>query len=132
MAEFWMPSPHRPTPALRFLLRNAASANHIYGRPLTGCESFTSMGNFWEESLFDLKNVADQAFCDGCNFNVIHNYSHSPSLTAKPGYVYFAGTFYNRNVTWWEQTPAFNTYLGRVLLSPAAGIVRRRCALLSR
>ena len=113
MAEFWMPSPHRPTPALRFLLRNAASANHIYGKPLTGCESFTSVGNFWEESLFDLKNVADQAFCDGCNLNVIHNYSHSPSLTAKPGYVYFAGTFYNRNVTWWEQTPAFNTYLGR-------------------
>ncbi len=113
MAEFWVPSPHRPTPASRFLLRNAASANHIYGKTFTGCESFTSVGNFWEESLFDLKNVADQAFCDGCNLNIIHNYSHSPSLTAKPGYVYFAGTFYNRNVTWWEQTPAFNNYLGR-------------------
>jgi hypothetical protein len=63
--------------------------------------------------LFDLKNTADQAFCDGCNLTVIHNWSHSPSVTAKPGYAYFAGTHYSRNTTWWERTPAFNAYLGR-------------------
>ena len=113
MGEFWVPSPHRPSPRSRFLLRNAASANHIYGKPVTPCESLTSVGPFWEESFFDLKNTADQGFCDGCNLIVIHNFSHSPSVTAKPGYVYFAGTHYNRNVTWWEQTPAFNAYLGR-------------------
>ena len=113
MAEFRVPSPHRPTLDSRFLLRNAASANHIYGKPVTACESFTSLGPFWEESFFDIKNVADQAFCDGCNLNVIHNFSQSPSVTAKPGDAYFAGTFYNRGVTWWDQTPAFNAYLGR-------------------
>jgi hypothetical protein len=113
MGEFWVPSPHRPTPARRFLLRNAASANHIYGKPFTPCEGFTSIGPFWEESFFDLKNTADQAFCDGCNLVVIHNFSQSPSVTAMPGYVYFAGTEYNRNVTWWNQTPAFHSYLGR-------------------
>ena len=113
MGEFWVPSVHRPTPARRFLLRNAASANHIYGQPLTPCEGFTSVGPFWEESFFEMKATGDQAFCDGCNLMVVHNYSHSPSVTAKPGYVYFAGTHYNRNVTWWEQTPAFNAYLGR-------------------
>lgn len=111
--EFWIPSPHRPTPDVRFLLRDSASANHIYGKPITGCESFTSVGPAWEESFFDLKNSADQAFTDGCNLNLIHNFSQSPSVTAKPGYAYFAGTYYSRNVTWWEQTPAFNTYLGR-------------------
>lgn len=113
MGEFWVPSMHRPTPARRFLLRNAASANHIYGKRVTPCESFTSVGPFWEESFFDMKNSADQAFCDGCNLKVIHNFSHSPSLTAKPGYAYFAGTLYTRQATWWEQTPAFNAYLGR-------------------
>jgi hypothetical protein len=113
MGEFWQPSVHRPTPRQRFMLRNAASANHIYGKPLTPCESFTSVGPFWEETFFDLKNTADQAFCDGCNLIVIHNWSHSPSVTAKPGYAYFAGTLYSRTTTWWEQTPAFNTYLGR-------------------
>ncbi len=113
MGEFWIPSVHRPTPPRRFMLRNAASASHIYGKRITPCESFTSIGPLWEESFFDLKNVADQAFCDGCNLIAFHNYSHSPSLTAKPGYAYFAGTHYNCNVTWWEQTPAFNAYVGR-------------------
>ena len=113
MGEYWHPSVHRPSPPSRFLLRAAASANHIYGKRLTACESLTSVGPFWEESFFDLKNTADQAFCDGCNLAVIHNWSHSPSVTAKPGYAYFAGTLYGRNTTWWEQTPAFNAYLGR-------------------
>ena len=113
MGEYWHPSVHRPTPPRRFMLRAAASANHLYGKRLTPCESLTSVGPFWEESFFDLKNTADQAFCDGCNLTVIHNWSHSPSVTAKPGYAYFAGTLYSRNTTWWEQTPAFNAYLGR-------------------
>ncbi len=113
MGEYWVPSVHRPTPPRRFMLRAAASANHLYGKRLTPCESLTSVGPFWEESFFDLKNTADQAFCDGCNLVVIHNWSHSPSVTAKPGYAYFAGTLYSRTTTWWEQTPAFNAYLGR-------------------
>jgi len=113
MGEFWIPSVHRPSPASRFLLRNTASANHIYGKLITACEAFTSVGPHWEESFFDLKNTADQAFCDGANLDVFHNFSHSSSTTAKPGFVYFAGTHYSRNVTWWEQTPAFNAYIGR-------------------
>jgi hypothetical protein len=113
MGEFWIPSVHRPTPPRRFMLRNAASANHIYGKRITPCEGFTSIGPLWEETFFDLKNVADQAFCDGCNLIAFHNYSHSPSVAAKPGYGYFAGTHYSRTVTWWEQTPAFNAYVGR-------------------
>lgn len=97
----------------RFLLRNAANANHIYGNNVTFCESLTSLGPEWEESLFDLKPVADQGFCDGLNRLCIHNFSQSPSLTAKPGYVYVAGTHYEPGVTWWNETPAFNTYLSR-------------------
>lgn len=113
MAEFWMPSEHRPTMDSRFLLRNAANANHIYGHAVTLCESFTSLGQEWEESPFNMKPVADQAFCDGLNQLCIHNFGQSPSLTAKPGYVYCAGTQYNPGVTWWDESPAFNTYLGR-------------------
>ncbi len=113
MGEYWHPSVHRPTPRSRFMLRAAASANHLYGHRLTPCESLTSVGPFWEESFFDLKQTADQAFCDGCNLTVVHNWSHSPSVTAKPGYAYFAGTLYGRNTTWWEEAPAFNAYLGR-------------------
>ncbi|HEY1790244.1 MAG TPA: glycosyl hydrolase [Verrucomicrobiae bacterium] len=113
MAEFWMPSEHRPTMNSRFLLRNAANANHIYGNKITLCESFTSLGPEWEETPFTMKPVADQAFCDGLNKICVHNFSQSPSLTAKPGYVYVAGTHYEPGVTWWDESPAFNSYLAR-------------------
>jgi hypothetical protein len=113
MAEFWMPSAHRPTMDSRFLLRNAASANHIYGKSVTMCEAFTSLGPEWEDTPFTMKPVADQAFCDGLNKICVHNFSQSPSLTAKPGYVYVAGTHYEPGITWWDETPAFNLYLSR-------------------
>jgi len=113
MGEFWVPSPHRPTVDRRFLMRDTASAGHVYGKRVLGCESFTSVGPHWEDSFFEMKNTGDQGFADGCNLIVIHNYSQSPSMTAKPGYVYFAGTHYSRNTTWWDETPAFNAYLGR-------------------
>ena len=31
----------------------------------------------------------------------------------KPGWQYFAGTHFDRNLTWWEQARAFFQYLGR-------------------
>ena len=116
MAEFWMPSAHRATFEKRFLIRDAATANHVYGKPLTPCEAFTSVGPHWEESPFDMKATADQAFCDGTNAIVFHNFAQSPSLTAKPGYTFWAGTHYEPGVTWWNQSPALNTYLSRCSL----------------
>lgn len=113
MGEFWMPSAHRPVMSSRFLLRNAAIANHIYGKKVTMCESFTSLGPEWEQTPFTMKPVADQAFCDGLNKICVHCFSQSPSLTAKPGYVYVAGTHYEPGITWWDESPAFNTYLSR-------------------
>ena len=121
MAEFWMPSAHRPNMNSRFLLRNAASANHIYGNNITMCESFTSLGPEWEETPFTMKPVADQAFCDGLNRICVHNFSQSASLTAKPGYVYCAGTHYEPGITWWDESPAFNTYLARCSAMLQAG-----------
>jgi hypothetical protein len=121
MAEFWMPSAHRPSMNSRFLLRNAANANHLYGKKITMCESFTSLGPEWEETPFDMKPVADQAFCDGLNKICVHCFSQSPSLTAKPGYVYVAGTHYEPGITWWDETPAFNTYLARCCALLQAG-----------
>jgi len=113
MAEFWMPSPHRPDPPNRFLTRDAATSNHLYGKKLTMCEAFTSLGPQWEETPFLMKACVDQAYCDGTNRTCIHNYSHSPELDAKPGDVYCAGTHINRNITWWDEVPAFFTYLAR-------------------
>ena len=113
MAEFWMPSVHRPNPAKRFLAREAATSNHLYGNKLTMCEAFTSLGPMWEETPFAMKACVDQAYCDGANLTCIHNYGHSPLVDAKPGDVYCAGTQLNRNITWWDEFPAFGSYLAR-------------------
>ncbi len=113
MAEFWMPSAHRPTPDVRFLTRDAVTENHLKGDRITMCEALTSVAPPWSESPFSTKACADQAFCDGVNRVCIHNYSHSPSLAAKPGDVYFAGTHINRNITWWDESPALFDYFSR-------------------
>ena len=83
------------------------------------CEAFTSLGPEWEETPFTMKPVADQAFCDGLNKVCVHNFSQSPSLTAKPGYVYCAGTHYNRASL--GGTSARLQYLPGALFRPVAG-----------
>lgn len=113
MGEFWMPSPHRPGPPARFLVREAATAAHIYGMNKVFAESFTSVGPNWEESPFTMKAAADQAFCDGLNWICFHTFSHHPSLTDKPGLTHSAGTHFDPTITWWDQSGSFVDYLSR-------------------
>ncbi len=113
MGEFWMPSPHRPSPPARFLVREAATAAHTYGMKKVFAESFTSVGPNWEESPFLMKSSADQAFCDGLNWICFHTFSHRPSLEEKPGWTHSAGTHFDRTLTWWDQSGPFIDYLSR-------------------
>ena len=113
MGEFWMPSPHRPKVSSRFLVRESATAAHIYGINRVLAESFTSVGPNWEVSPFMMKAAVDQAFCDGLNAICFHTYTHRPSLTDAPGITHSAGTHFDRNITWWNQSGAFVDYLSR-------------------
>ena len=114
MGEFWARSKtHRISLKQRFLTKEAVSAGHIYGKNVISAESFTSVGPQWEEDPYFLKPTADRAFCEGINKLYFHTYPHSPSLTAKPGFVYYAGTYINRNTTWWNYSLDWNTYLAR-------------------
>ncbi|MBZ5562625.1 MAG: discoidin domain-containing protein [Acidobacteriia bacterium] len=94
------------------VIKTEASAAHIYGRNISQAESFTTWGH-WRESPSMLKPVGDQAFVDGLNRMVFHQYTHQPLLDMKPGWQYFAGTHFDRNITWWEEAGAFFTYLAR-------------------
>lgn len=67
-----------------------------------------------EEGPFDLKPIADRAFCEGMNRVVIHGFSHNPTGTGFPGIVYNAGTHFNDKQTWWPKIKPFTDYLGRV------------------
>ncbi|MDR1860245.1 MAG: endonuclease/exonuclease/phosphatase family protein [Bacteroidales bacterium] len=115
MGEFWAPAKtHRTTLPTRFMSKEAVSAAHIYGKRVIAAESFTSVGPSWEEAPWTLKSSADRAFCEGINQIYFHTFSHSPSLTAKPGYVYsFAGSHFNQNITWWNYAYDWLMYLSR-------------------
>jgi hypothetical protein len=94
------------------VIRSVASAAHIYGRPIVQAESFTAWTH-WKEYPAALKPVGDEAFINGLNRMVFHQYTHQPLLDMKPGWQYGAGTHFDRNITWWEQARAFFAYLAR-------------------
>ena len=94
------------------VIRSVSAAAHVYGHPIVQAESFTAWTH-WKESPAILKPVGDAAFVDGLNRMVFHQYTHQPQLDMKPGWQYFAGTHFDRNVTWWEQASAFFQYLAR-------------------
>jgi hypothetical protein len=109
MAEFWVRDLH---PRLMYLqdVRGAASASHVYGKPLTAAESFTGGGY---EAPFTLKKVADYWLSQGINRMVFHTSAHQP-LDTKPGNT-MVGTHINRNITWAEQAGPLVTYFSRQL-----------------
>jgi hypothetical protein len=107
--EFW---PDRMEHSGIWVIKEAASAAHIYGKKLVNMESFTT-SNHWQEGPVDLKLSADRAFAEGMNHVVWHTSAHQPPLAGKPGWVYYAGTHLNQNVPWWPMAHGFLTYLAR-------------------
>ncbi len=107
MGEFWVRDLH---PRLMYLqdVRGAASAAHVYGKPLVAAEAFTGGGY---EAPYTLKKVADYWLAQGVNRLVFHTSAHQP-LDTKPGNT-MVGTHLNRNITWAEQAAPFFTYLAR-------------------
>ncbi len=107
--EFW---PYRPNSDATWVVKETASAAHMYGKPRVHMESFTSFEE-WREGPQDLKASADRVLCEGGNHFVWHTWTHAPPEAGKPGWVYLAGTHLNRNVTWWPKARPFLDYLSR-------------------
>jgi len=118
--EFWVN--YSPTGGynadnwLRLNLKQTASAAHVYGRRQVQAESFTQMEGYrthWSLGPSDLKPYANDAFCAGINRIMLHQATCQPPSDGKPGYEFCAGQHFTPNITWWEQSPAFFTYLSR-------------------
>ncbi|WP_343667518.1 glycosyl hydrolase [Chitinophaga sp.] len=115
MSEFWAPSAHRPDPDSRFFVKQAASAAHIYNKQLVGAESFTTIGKHWNDVIWhDMKSSFDHEVCAGLNLVFLHTFTSSPASMGEPGQEYFAGTHFNRHITWWPFADAFFNYMARV------------------
>lgn len=95
-------------------VRQAATAAHIYGKPMCQAEAYTSFNDDWTEDPFFLRPYGDRAFCVGLTRNVLCFYVHQSDLNAKPGFQWaHTGTHFDRNITWWEKSHAWLTYLAR-------------------
>jgi len=117
-AEYWYrafaTAPGQPS--LQADLREAASAAHIYGKPLAAAESLTVAAGTdpWAFSPAMLKPVADEIFASGINRILLHESHHQPLLHAAPGLTLgFFGQFFNRNDTWAEDAAPWIDYLAR-------------------
>ncbi len=108
MAEFWVRALH-PESMYYVDVRGAASAAHVYGKPLVATETFTGGGY---EAPYTLKKIADYWFTQGVNRLVFHTSAQQP-LDTKPGNT-MVGTHINRNITWAELAKPFMTYVARV------------------
>ena len=117
--EFWPVAPAHHSD----LAHNVAAANaaRIYDLPRASAEAFTHMDYHWNWWPATLKRCADDAFVDGINHFVWHTFTCSPTSFGRPGIEYFAGTHINRNVTWFEQSKAFVSYLARCQVMLQAG-----------
>lgn len=95
-----------------WVVKETACASHIYGKPLVDMEAFTSWRH-WQDGPFELKPLADRAFCDGTNHITFHTAAHNPSPTDRPGWVYHAGTHMNPSLAWWPKAGPWIDYLSR-------------------
>jgi len=118
--EFWVnynaPDHFNPDPGLKLNLKQTASAAHVYGLPQAEAESFTQQEGdrtHWSFGPQDLKPYANDAFCWGINRFMLHAATCQPPSDGKPGYVQCAGQHFTPNITWWEQSPAFFTFISR-------------------
>lgn len=119
--EFWV---HYKLPedgmnsrkSARLNLKQTASAAHIYGLREAQAEAFTQMEQdrtHWSLGPYDLKPYANDAFREGINRFMLHQSTCQPPEDGKPGYEFCAGQHFTPNLTWWEQSSAFFSYLSR-------------------
>ena len=115
MTEFWYKSAPSAQNVFSKPIELAASATHLYNKPLLAAEACTQLGVDWSEHPFVAKYLIDYNFTRGINHLVFHTFSHTPQKEVYPGSS-FAGNIgfpFVRAQTWWKYMPDFTDYLAR-------------------
>ncbi len=105
--EFWIRNRYNI-----FLVKEVASASHIYGLGIVDAESFTTWRR-WKDAPHELKKYVDRAFCEGLNAVTFHAFANTRPEHGLPGRAYHAGTDINPTATWWQMANPFMDYLAR-------------------
>ncbi|MCD8193159.1 MAG: glycosyl hydrolase [Tannerellaceae bacterium] len=120
--EFWVnghyksPDGYNGNRWLRLNLKQTATAAHMYGKKIAMAEAFTQQEphyTHWSLGPAELKPYANDAFCEGINHILLHQATCQPIADGKPGYEFCAGQHFTPNITWWEQSQEFFSYLSR-------------------
>ena len=114
MGEFQMPNFLYGDHWARWDPVEAASASHIYGRPVAAAEAFTTFCR-WQTDPYGLKGIGDLAFAMGINRLVFHSWAHHPWPDRAPGMTMGPfGVNFSRMNTWWGRpAKAYVDYLRR-------------------
>jgi hypothetical protein len=105
MGEFWN--------HMQFwVVKEAASAAHIYGKKFVNAESLTGWRH-WQDGPFGYKRLFDVALCAGLNQVTFHTFAHNPPEAGLPGFAYHAGEHFNVNSTWWNYSKPMLDYMAR-------------------
>jgi hypothetical protein len=95
--------------------RWAASASHLYGRPVTSSETWTWLHSpVFRATPLDMKAEADLHFLQGINQLVGHGFPYSPPEAGEPGWRFYAAAVLNDHNPWWLVMPDVTAYLQRV------------------
>ena len=95
-------------------LKQAASAAHIYGKPVCQAESFTAISCDWAVDPWCLKDTGDRAFCHGLTRMVFHKWETQLHPEWRPGIKNtHIGTDFNYGVSWWPMSQGWLRYLAR-------------------
>ena len=105
MGEFWNHTQF-------WVVKEAASAAHIYGKKYVNAESLTGWQH-WKDGPFGYKRLFDVALCAGLNQVTFHTFAHNPPEAGLPGFGYHAGEHFNVNSTWWNYSKPMLDYMSR-------------------
>lgn len=95
--------------------RQAASACHIYGKPVTSSETWTWLHSpVFRATPLDMKAEADLHFLNGINQLVGHGWPYSPPSAGYPGWRFYAAAVFDQDNPWWIAMPDITKYLQRV------------------
>jgi hypothetical protein len=95
--------------------RWAASASHVYGRPVTSSETWTWLHSPpFRATPLDMKAEADTFFLQGINQLVGHGWPYSPESAGEPGWSFYAAAVFNNHNPWWIVMPQITGYLSRM------------------
>lgn len=95
--------------------RWAASASHLYGKPVTSSETWTWLHSpVFRATPLDMKAEADLNFLEGINQLIGHGWPYSPPAAGEPGWRFYAAGALNDHNPWWIVMPDVALYLQRV------------------